>query len=270
MDTQTEVASSYWRKFFSMFGIVASFAVAAVLIYGALLARWTDNTFDKSGPFGDSFAPLNTLFAGLAFAALWASLRMQRQELALQREELRLTRQELSQSVAAQARLALAAEQDEALRTRPRVVVTLEYSRSSLFLVVRNHGTTTARKVRLSVDKPVEIYRLREDQQTAHLTDLSIFSARGHTLAPDFHMSFMLRRNNDGGWPTLAFEVTAEYCDAGGKSFCEIYSLDSELILGSSLQRDSLTLLVDEVKRLNDNLVSIKKEVANVAKRGKL
>jgi len=74
-----------------MFGIMASFAVAAVLIYGALLARLMDNAFEKSGPFGDSFAPLNTLFAGLAFAALWASLRMQRQELALQREELRLT-----------------------------------------------------------------------------------------------------------------------------------------------------------------------------------
>jgi len=266
MNTHTEAVPheaepSHRQRFWSMFGLVATCAFLAVIAYGVLLARWTGNAFDKSGPFGDSFAPLNTLFAGLAFAALWASLRMQRQELALQREELRLTRQELAQSVQAQARLASAAELDEALRTRPRVVVTLEYEGSATVLVVRNDGTTPAQNVRLSVDKPIEILPFRAGQKEAHLTDLSLFSGRGHTLAPDANVRFMLRRLDNANWSAIAFEVTAEYQDGNSKRFDDKFPLDSELVLGSRVRRDATEKLVDEIKQLNRSLESIRKSL---------
>ncbi len=43
---------------------------------------------ESFGQFGDAFGALNTLFSGLAFAALIVTLWMQREELELQRKEL--------------------------------------------------------------------------------------------------------------------------------------------------------------------------------------
>lgn len=48
-----------------------------------------------TGTFGDTFGALNTLFSGLAFAALIFTAWMQTKELSLQRQELEMTRSEL-------------------------------------------------------------------------------------------------------------------------------------------------------------------------------
>jgi len=57
---------------------------------------------ESRGLFGDSFGALNTLFSGMAFAGIIATIILQRNELQLQREELKLTRKELTKSAAAQ------------------------------------------------------------------------------------------------------------------------------------------------------------------------
>lgn len=70
----------------------------AAVIFVVLL--WIGNWYclkddDKRGEFGDMFGGLNTLFTGLAFAGVIATMLLQQRELKLQREELELTREEL-------------------------------------------------------------------------------------------------------------------------------------------------------------------------------
>lgn len=82
MDQKT---SNPWKNFALAGGAVFILWLAfffVVSIYGGC--------FTKTGPFGDSFGVLNTLFTGLAFAGMICTLLMQRQELTLQREEIRL------------------------------------------------------------------------------------------------------------------------------------------------------------------------------------
>jgi len=68
--------------------------LAAFLLYWYLVSTGI-NTAQDRGLFGDMFGGLNTLFSGLAFAAIAYSIFQQREELALQREELALQRQEM-------------------------------------------------------------------------------------------------------------------------------------------------------------------------------
>jgi hypothetical protein len=61
---------------------------------GPLLAtRFSSTDLARSGQFGDLFGGVNALFTALAFAAVWWTGRMQREELELQRGELRDTRE---------------------------------------------------------------------------------------------------------------------------------------------------------------------------------
>ncbi|MDC4872421.1 hypothetical protein ACT433_13800 [Acinetobacter baumannii] len=53
---------------------------------------------DNYGTYGDSYGSLNTLFSGLAFAALFISLLLQRRELEAQRKELSAQREEVRES----------------------------------------------------------------------------------------------------------------------------------------------------------------------------
>lgn len=52
----------------------------------------------EQGQFGDLFGAVNALFSGLAFAGLFYTIYLQRQELALQRKELALQRLEMKGS----------------------------------------------------------------------------------------------------------------------------------------------------------------------------
>jgi hypothetical protein len=62
------------------------------VLFGAVI--WSEDS-TKTGPFGDTFGVLNTLFSGMAFAAFIYTVSLQRKELKLQRDELRDTRKEL-------------------------------------------------------------------------------------------------------------------------------------------------------------------------------
>lgn len=57
---------------------------------------------ELTGQFGDTFGVANSLFSGLAFAGVIATLLLQRSELQLQRQELGMTRQELRRTAQAQ------------------------------------------------------------------------------------------------------------------------------------------------------------------------
>lgn len=89
------------------------------LLWGGIIVVWCAYAIvlrtiadEWPGTFGDSFGALNTLFTGLAFAALIVSLRQQGDELKLQREALEAQRQEL-----ALQRDALREQRDELARS---------------------------------------------------------------------------------------------------------------------------------------------------------
>lgn len=83
----------------------------SIAVIGAWLTYHTWGIFTLSsdlvarGQFGDSYGALNTLFSGLAFAALITAVMLQTKELALQRKELQDTREELRRTANAQERM---------------------------------------------------------------------------------------------------------------------------------------------------------------------
>lgn len=69
-----------------IFAIITIWGVSGFTLYG----------MDERGTFGDMFGAVNSLFSGLAFAAIIYTIALQRDELSLQRKELELTRGELA------------------------------------------------------------------------------------------------------------------------------------------------------------------------------
>ena len=87
------------------FVLVALLVVAILVAYG-FVVTYAITDWVQRGQFGDMFGAANTLFSGLAFAALTYALFLQRKELSLQRVELALTRVELSKQSEAQSQQA--------------------------------------------------------------------------------------------------------------------------------------------------------------------
>ena len=82
--------------------IVYSLIIFFLWLLSIRLLPYFIESSEERGQFGDSFGALNSLFSGLAFAGIIATIIMQRAELKLQRDELRLTREELKKSASAQ------------------------------------------------------------------------------------------------------------------------------------------------------------------------
>jgi hypothetical protein len=83
-----------------LFTAVVALWLATLCVLVLVLPDW-----GSRGQFGDLFGSVNALFSGLAFAALYSSIRVQQSqletqqnELALQREELKLQREEMAAS----------------------------------------------------------------------------------------------------------------------------------------------------------------------------
>jgi hypothetical protein len=103
-----------------------SWKVPAVLIFVTVWALWIawwrivpilGRVVDIRWIAGDMFAPLNTLFAGLAFAGFTIAIFLQRDELALQRQELEQTR-EVMKHQGAQLQEQAAVMHQQAFETR--------------------------------------------------------------------------------------------------------------------------------------------------------
>ena len=73
-----------------------SVVIGIPIIYGALIlwANWPirDFSLTRSGVFGESFGVINSIFSGLAFAALILTIHLQRHELAESKETFRKER----------------------------------------------------------------------------------------------------------------------------------------------------------------------------------
>ncbi|MGE5493546.1 MAG: hypothetical protein ACM31P_19990 [Actinomycetota bacterium] len=93
-DDQESKGTKLWILYLALFAVFATWACSGIILYPL------DET--KRGTFGDMFGAVNSLFSGLAFAALIFTVFMQREELSLQRRELEYTRIELRRSAKAQ------------------------------------------------------------------------------------------------------------------------------------------------------------------------
>jgi len=80
-------------------------AVIILWILFAFLIFFQANSLQDSAKLGDAFGSLNTLFSGLAFAAIIFTIILQMEELRLQREELKDTRKVLAKSAKAHQEL---------------------------------------------------------------------------------------------------------------------------------------------------------------------
>ena len=81
---------------FVIFFVVLVWAASGWVIYHA-----SDNWGDR-GTIGDMFGAVNSLFSGLAFAALLLTIFQQRQEIKLNRTAIEQNRKELAKAAAAQ------------------------------------------------------------------------------------------------------------------------------------------------------------------------
>ncbi len=73
--------------------VIAAWVSWAVVVLVGVFAFKTE--WSTWGQFGDAFGSYNALFTALAFAVVWWSGHMQREELILQRKELKAQREEL-------------------------------------------------------------------------------------------------------------------------------------------------------------------------------
>ena len=85
--------------------VIVAFSVVVIPIlgYGAFIisVSWpiTFGNVDKAGVFGDSFGVLTALFSGMAFAAIFITILLQRKDITLQREGRGRTMRERSRGV---------------------------------------------------------------------------------------------------------------------------------------------------------------------------
>lgn len=72
------------------------------MLFLAIMGQISLKGWEEAGKFGDTFGALNSLFSGMAFAALIVAVVLQRQELIEQRKELVLARKQFERSAKAQ------------------------------------------------------------------------------------------------------------------------------------------------------------------------
>lgn len=83
------------KNYLLIFAIIGLAIISFVILYGVILKFWPDADVNFTGPFGDSFGPLTSLFSGLAFCGIIVTIIMQREELRLQRREVERSTQVL-------------------------------------------------------------------------------------------------------------------------------------------------------------------------------
>jgi hypothetical protein len=210
--------------------VTGSICLLVVVCFLGLWFGFRDQ-LTTTAPIGDSFAPLNTLFSGLAFAAVWMSLRMQREELRLQREELKDTRLELRASKEAQEKLAALAEQERRDREHPRIAIRLNSSRGSGILRIKNEGATYASKLTLRMVPELNFSKYADyfdASSSRRITELPIFVGNSFDLAPKaelvYHIGIGEMMNNP---PELNFELTANWSSDDGSSYSETFRLNA-------------------------------------------
>lgn len=197
---------------------IAIWVGAAIFVLWVIYGVYAYRSTNEFNAFGDAFGALNTLFSGLAFAALVVALLMQRQELANQLEELRESRKALHASAEANARMAEAAVLQIENAGRPRLVFYLlkEHKSGRWYLQLRNSGNSVASEIQLTLEvvDPLNAPELRDLTlpllRVPELCGVEFNLAPGQALRWEIEQLFMgdvLRAEA----PLLQWKITARY-----------------------------------------------------------
>lgn len=89
------------NKQYKVLAVLSSIIFLAWVLSGIITYYAASNWSDR-GTIGDMFGAVNSLFSGLAFAALIYTIIMQREEIKMNREEIVLNRKELKKATTAQ------------------------------------------------------------------------------------------------------------------------------------------------------------------------
>lgn len=96
--------------------------------------------WSKSGAFADTFGAINSLFSGLALAAIIYTIYLQKIELALQRKELEYTREELSRTADAQERSVFIMNEQLRLSNLPFLQYSSKIIKGKDCLIIKNES----------------------------------------------------------------------------------------------------------------------------------
>lgn len=155
-------------------------------------------------------------------------------------------------------------EQSEAM-TRPYIqpMLGLVPNTPIFVLKIRNIGKTTARNLRLTLDK--DFYQL--GNQKRNLRDLNTFKDEISSFPPDSEFSFWLgtgpemfaAEHNDDLMPQV-FSVTASY-EYAQKKVTETTTIDFRPFLSTDLPRDSIT---HELKDMTREIKDVSRAIQRV------
>jgi len=107
--------------------------------------------WQKSAAFGDTFGFINSLFSGLALAAIIFTIYLQKNELELQRKELKFTRKELNRTANAQEQNLKMINEQLRLSSLPIVQFESKIINSTKFIIINNPSQNPAFDVDISI-----------------------------------------------------------------------------------------------------------------------
>ena len=135
-------------------------------------------------------------------------------------------------------------------QSRPYVIVDFEFRSFLIYLAIKNIGTTMARNVRITFDKPLDSTFSRPRE----IDDSRLFKEPIPMIAPGRQIRILFDSFQDRvakpGLP-MAYTVTIHYQDTHGRHYREPpYPLDLGIYVDTALEPKGLPELVDEVERL--------------------
>lgn len=157
-------------------------------------------------------------------------------------------------------------EQNEAIN-RPYVTVSpkLEPDNPIFYLTVSNTGRTSARNLRLSIDR--SFYKFGESNPESDLATCSAFTQPIDAFAPGSEMTFSLAQgfvifaeNADESILPKKFTIVAEYEYGLDRSVKESHTIDLRPYLGADVPQEAL------IRKMKDLIKAVEK-VANSAKK---
>lgn len=138
---------------------------------------------------------------------------------------------------------------------RPYVQIALTHTKGSplMKLSIKNTGKTPAKNLSLKIDK--DIFQFGENKPENNLRNFSAFTDQIDGFAPGQELEFYLSmssqlfgKNANRSILPLQFKITARY-SFGDKSVLEENPIDLRPVLGTTLDRDDQTLILEKIQK---------------------
>lgn len=221
-------------------GKIISLRALMVIVFvawliSALLSWYFFKDWTKSGPFGDTFGAINSIFSGLALAGIIYTIYLQKIELALQRKELEFTREELARSANAHEKSVFMMTEQLRLSNLPFLQYNSRYLKGVGCLEINNESEHPAFDVDIwlfisesEMDYPHEKFienwvkaEHKESVKKIKLIDDEIWSISERGIYHSFPKSKKIIIPIDYKIGNSAFEIYVQYRDNLGNNYSQ-------------------------------------------------